>query len=742
MRRISLIPGARIHQPRSVPPLIHLNCLLPTRLADSRPLSARCTSIVSSCKHFHVHTQVAGFARDILSGFIGDDDGSKAVRAAAKDAGARRAQYREEIEKLDWMHSSLKIILTEGHPDRVLHALQRPEWGPDFISRASPSLFTETLALIPPSHFIKPYTANYFLFDQHRSKTVRTGLREENIEPNPDETVMGVYRVYSNLQLRFDAFTSDITGLLNIRQQAGHPPTIDTYAYLLDVSRSMGDGDMADAVYSEMKKARIQPDDRCYNYYMEARVWAGAYDFYQHRKLGTTKRMLAIRSLLKRPPGFTAYRTGPEGLRMDMIRILDEMVSNGYQGSEPTFSHVITAMGREGDLEGLKSILRSVWNIDVDLMQVLDEEELETPTYYDRNSPLRPTTWLLFVIAHAYSNNREPLMGLKIVDFISRQYNLKITRDVWIELLIGTSLRCIPRSPQYNEPEIVASILPLTAFEDLWAIMVDQPHNIEPDDIMHLTRTQVFRRNLKRDQTFDLLERTERYLNQRRLGAYNTLEMLLDTSKNVVHDANFKNDDYILPAPWFDLRNELIQAQVTVEAVLHVLIFHTSKALAERNFPGSRSALTWEREVLPDAMRKMERYLPNSLTISTSGGTAVFENMNSMRHAAIEASVGWIHSYLGLVRLGLDSLDHARLKRNLLDLSEAGEILRPHCWRCGKYGHVATMCPGGLENKGKIRKVMAGHNRTMAELRSRFAPEISRPAAELAQGQLSSMQSS
>ena len=312
MRRISLTPGARIHQPRSVPSLIHSSWSLRKRPAYSTPLSALSTLLVSSCRHFHAHTQLAGFAQDILSGFIGDDDGKNAVRAAAEDAGARRARYREEVEKLHWIHPRLKPILKEGHPDRVFHALQHPEWGPDFISRASPSLFAETLALIPPSHFIKPYTSIYFLFDQHRSKTIPPGLRGEKVEPNYDETVMGLYRVYSNLQLRFDDFTSEITGLLNMRQQSGHPPTLDTYAYLLDLARTMSDGDMADAIYTEIKRAKIQLDDRCYNYYMEAKVWAGAYDFYEHYRRGTTQRLLAIRSLLKRPPGFTAYRTGPE----------------------------------------------------------------------------------------------------------------------------------------------------------------------------------------------------------------------------------------------------------------------------------------------------------------------------------------------------------------------------------------------------------------------------------------------
>ena len=390
-------------------------------------------------------------------------------------------------------------------------------------------------------------------------------------------------------------------------------------------------------------------------------------------------------------------------------------------------------MGREGDLEGLKSILRSVWNIDVDLMQEVDEEELETPTYYDRASPLRPTSQLLFAIAHAYSTNREPLMGLKIIDFISRQYDLSITRDVWIELLIGTFLRCIPRRPHYDEPGIVASALPMTAFEDLWAVMVDQPHNIKPDETMQLIRTRVYRHNLKRDQTFGSLVRSEEHLNERRIEAYNALEKFLKTSEDVVHRANVKQDDYILPAPWFDLRNELIQAQVTVEAAFHVLIFNAYRALTEEQFPGSRAALTWEREVLPDAIRNMERYLPNTLVFKTSGGTAVFDKLYSMRHDAIEEWFGWIHSYLGLVRLGFDNLDHARLRRNLPYLSKARPALRPHCWQCGGYGHVAMTCPGGWGTKGKILKEMNNHKRTREFLRSRFEPKKPKLDPQLAQ---------
>ena len=691
MRRLSLLHGAINRQPRSLPSSLAQSESRGGCLPHRTDLREQCLFSLSGRRVFHSSHQHAGVASDIYSAFAGSDDGAEAKITAMQSAKAKHDEFSKELNGVNWMHAKFKRILREGHPDRVLHALRHETWGPRFLSSASPTLFAGALARIPPSHFLDPYVTTVFTFTPPRSK-LRAIVNGWDPTQKPElPEVMGEYRVYHNLHLRFKRFSNDITDLFLQRQQAGHPPVFEQYVYLLDMARKMGDEELADQAFDELKD-EFRPDDRCYNYYMEARAWAGMYDFYEHDKLRVERKRLSMRSSQRRPLGLRHHKVGRRGLREDIVIKLDEMVNEGYVGSEETFSHVITAMGREGDMIGLKSVLKSVWNIDVDLMEELDEEEIETPTYYEKNSPLRPTFRLLSVIAHAYVINQEPFMGLKVVDYISRQYDMSIPLEVWRELLTGTFLQTVKRSSR-GTPDVLAKRLPTNAFVDLWALMVDKPHNIIPDESMYILRRRLLRDMGRKDETFKSIAKSEHTLNARRSEAYKVLEEFIDCCQEIYHSGSLDDDSYILSENFFDLRNELIQLQIRLETNLHWLLFDIEHTL-QHHWPGKASV--WERQILPEAIRTTESMLPTNLKIRMTSGNVTFLSLDRSRARAIEASIGRIHGQLGLIRLGTDGVEHQRLLQNIKHFIEARLALIPYCVICFKYGHSPMSCPESL----------------------------------------------
>jgi hypothetical protein len=319
-------------------------------------------------------------------------------------------------------------LLKERHPERVIFALFDPSFGHAFIRRARPAAFTDALTAIDPRYLIEPFKGVYRFM-------------------KPDLTSEPTYRWVRHIGNRFGSFSAQLYKITAIRREAGHKLSLDDYRHLLDCAKIMGHAHTARHVmWKMMKEDGIKPDLQCYNHFMEAHCWSHAYSKGEQWRLRVTPRILEIRSKYRRPPDLKGHRTGIWGIRYRMLTLFKEMVAEGFKGDEATFSALMVAMGREGDLNGAKSILRSVYNIDVDLLQQVDEEEVETPRFYEADSPLRPSARLLFSVAHVWGSNNEATLAFKLVDYISRQYNLEIPFHVWTHLLEWTLLLVLRRT--------------------------------------------------------------------------------------------------------------------------------------------------------------------------------------------------------------------------------------------------------------------------------------------------------
>lgn len=165
-----------------------------------------------------------------------------------------------------------------------------------------------------------------------------------------------------------------------------------------------------------------------------------------------------------------------------------EMVDAGVAGNAETFCLMMVALGREGDLAGVESILKQVWKLDVNS---LVNEDL-VPTFTDLacspDSPFYPTKTLLFTLAHVYGTNNTIPTALRLVDHVSRHYSVEIPREVWSELLQWTfvlshsrkGLSAADKSLEIQKGANDIGKLPPKAVYNLWQTMVSEPYNIRP----------------------------------------------------------------------------------------------------------------------------------------------------------------------------------------------------------------------------------------------------------------------
>jgi hypothetical protein len=158
------------------------------------------------------------------------------------------------------------------------------------------------------------------------------------------------------------------------------------------------------------------------------------------------------------------------------------MVKAGVPGDEETFCLMMMAFARERDLTSVGSTLRHVWGVNVDaLMVVTDESQLQPVKPYALNSPFYPTEKLLYTIAHAYGINNDLPTALRVVDYVSRQYNIRIPIGVWNELLQWTHILSKKRYGSKVEKDGTSTgQLPKEAVSNIWATMTSEPYNIRP----------------------------------------------------------------------------------------------------------------------------------------------------------------------------------------------------------------------------------------------------------------------
>ena len=505
---------------------------------------------------------------------------------------------------------NLDQILKQAHPERVLQALLSTSEGRNFVAQADSESFTAALCSIEPWYLIEPYKDVYRYI-------------------KPSLATQPKYRWVRAIEERLETLAEHINKIVNQRRNAGHPLSKDDCTHLLHCARVLGNGSMArqtwrilipqDGVQGEL-------DVRAYNCYMETICWSNAFSKAEQWRLRVSPRLLAIRSSDNPPPDLSGHRTGPLGLRHETLVNFRRMVGSKLHGDEETFTNLMIAMGREGDLPGAKSILKSVYNIDVDLLLEVDEEEVETPTFYEPESPLRPTSRLLYTIAHVFGSNNDIGVAFKLVDFVSRQYDIRIPFNVWMHLLDWAYVLSLRRSNAKKRQGQGIGQVPHLVLDTIWTEMTDEPHNIKPDVVMHICRARSWRDRGNPYKSLESIHSAKTLFETTRGGAERLRKELVSLTDQMLAHPSAQGQQ-VLPAEWFELRRQFILASLIEDRDLQLLIVAIRLAL-----PGKHRRHTeWERRRLPNLIAEYAGYLPNTLAYKTTGGLIEIVGLESDR---------------------------------------------------------------------------------------------------------------
>jgi hypothetical protein len=617
--------------------------------------------------------------------------------------------------------SELMDILEERHPERVLSALLDPSLGHAFIHRAGPAAFTDAFTALNPHYLIEPFIEVY--------RFIKPSL-------SSDPT----YRWVRHIGDRFASFSIQLYTIVGMRRDAGHKLSLDDYRLLLDCARTMGHLSMARHVmWNMMKEDGIKPDLQCYNHFMEAFCWSHAWSKSEQWRLRVTPRILEIRGKYWRQPDLKGHRTGASGLRYKMLALFKKMVADGFKGDETTFTTLMTAMGRENDLTGAKSILRSVYNIDVDLLQEVDEEEVETPTFYEAESPLRPSARLLFTVAHVWGSNNETALAFKLVDYISRQYDLQIPFHVWMHLLEWTLLLGLRRSGTEIRQGQDLGQVPHEKLERLWEAMTDAPHYVKPDSRMLTMRARAQRDALKLDQTLASLKEAREELDAGRQQLFGLSEQVMNWIDRWIADG--RTDD-ILPAEWYDLRRTFLMETLKTDRDLQLIITAFRQVFKEFHWPeyapphvrrkrgdpdreelwrewnsGYRSRLLeWERRRLPALLHEYGEYFPTNLLYKTSGGYIAINGKEHRAAAVMEAWGGQMRKN-GMIRAAIDTDNYYQMIEGMRRLPGVLKDYAQHCFICESAEHSTEDCTVQSDGQSDSLVIRTGTDWQMTKMR-------------------------
>jgi hypothetical protein len=339
------------------------------------------------------------------------------------------------------------------------------------LQTLSSNTFSEILRCLDPQYFVGRY-----------------GKFHEELSQN-DAWIMGLPLASRHGYHRFSMiFLSQIHGIIKARQR-DHPLSLSDHKYLLKCARATGNIKAAQEVWMSMTSVSsagpngpVTPDGDCFKHYLATMTWSDPSSPYLKNRLRVIPDNIEPRSWAKPPYTLKGHRVGPDrGIKVQVSQIFRQMVQAGVPGDEEMFCLMMMGFAREGDMNSVELTLRRVWGVDVDALLTVDESEMEPVKPYALDSPFYPSAKILHTISHAYSINNDIPTALRVVDYVSRQYNIKIPTSVWSELLEWTFILSKKRHGGRVERDGTSTgQLPQVAVNNIWATLTSDPYNIKP----------------------------------------------------------------------------------------------------------------------------------------------------------------------------------------------------------------------------------------------------------------------
>ena len=388
---------------------------------------------------------------------------------------AAEAPEQEHGTSTRLLQQTTKHALQDGDLDTLLRAFLQLSRRRNGLEALPSTYLGEIIRSLKPEHFIDPFKLAY-----------------EWVHPS------FIYRFNKPLrQLRdiFRDYTQTLRALVTRLKRADKKLGIREYTTLLDAARATGDAKLALYLFYCMRRDAVQPNTTCYNHFFEALSWdTGSDPSVPIVNGGVHKHRISARNFHTRnvrdTQSWWAERQGisPQRLRNLAVREFQNMLKEGVSANVATYCFFMQAMSRCRDLKSVKSILKKVWDIDVERIVNNDNETSIFESELEQDAPIYPDQELLFTIAHIFGSHNDIPTALRVVDHVARKYDLLIDSDTFFQLAQWTWIVSRRQSPsrQASEPDITD--LPRSAFERLWRTMVDKPYNVKPNELLYHMR--------------------------------------------------------------------------------------------------------------------------------------------------------------------------------------------------------------------------------------------------------------
>ncbi|KAL2357408.1 mitochondrial ATPase expression-domain-containing protein [Cryomyces antarcticus] len=502
-----------------------------------------------------------------------------------------------EASKLNYKEE-LRDALSKKDPFRLMQAFLAAAHDTDYIRNIPETTFSSILNMLQPKHL-------------RNLARARSGLSPGAVEQFND------FASAESLLVDYLNGVKEITG---VRRATGMRLSINDYRCLLACCRTVGDKDSAERLWTDMGRDNIAPDTTCYNNYLAALIWNRQYAAFASHKLRTTPLNTAARSADVLGPGYESFRVKTSSIKEEVMSIFNNMLSREIVADETTMRYVMLAMAREGDIDTVKTLLKRVWNIDADaVMKNASEPDLKTIQKVPSHSPLYPNGRLLYDIAHMFGSNNDIPAALRLVDYVSRLYSIKISQAAWSQLHEWTFVLASSRTGQNGDPTMrignATGQLPKASVLSLWQTFTSPPYNIRPTMPMY---NQLIKNLWSRQSYARMLP----YIDQ-------GVQLHLASNRGVRrHFWKFRNAAYLHTRGLLD-RVALERAKNSWEVALltrrrNAWFVRRWVRLVLGGWWAHDGSKRWERVEIPRFVAKMEPFAPTKIFYETSGGRVAF----------------------------------------------------------------------------------------------------------------------
>ncbi len=543
--------------------------------------------------------------------------------------------FRPRLEDADLIppaedEAVLFSALRTGNPQAVFQALSDHAKLEGFgktsllLSSIPPTTFSEILRCMDPKHFVGRYTQLHK--EMSRVMARRLGLYEVSDRD-------GYYQFCS-------AFLADIQRILEARHRR-YAATLSDYKYLLRCTRATGHIRAAEWIWASLTANREDykvsphklpaPDAECYNCYLSIKCWHDNMNPLLRFRLRVISDNFGPRSWDTPPYSLKGHAVGGRisSLKGQIAGLFREMVQAGVSGNEETFCLMMAALAREGDMPRVASILQRVWNIDVQRLMSSNESETLSAKSYLPDSPFYPSEMLLYTISHAYGINNQIPTALRLVDFVSSQYSIPISTNVWNELLQWTFVlsnkpKVLKRRGKVIDTGKEINQLPPEAVSNLWKAMISEPYNVKPTIEMY-------------NRLIINLSRQERY-GEMQIRMEEARRLLIEDVRRLSHLQALFNATTRRPSPMHlaeQRMRDLLFARLRVrlnrmyvKRWVRRLVYHGSNSLKYSD--------EWSAQNVPNIVKNWSLFVPSKVKYSIRSGVVSFrsgtEAMNQSRY--------------------------------------------------------------------------------------------------------------